>query len=136
MSDRSPITQVADDHLTPERWLQIDLAGRFRHSGAEQSIGGGPVVTPYVGFAAGVSHYATLATIMDHFRAHDIAPPSVAVANSLAYGWTPNLQLSTGAQFKTGGAPLFDVEVRYVWLATNVIDASGIRIGAGLRYRF
>lgn len=133
ISDQSGITQVAEGHRSPERWLQIDLAGRFRHSGAEQSLGGGPVVTPYVGFGAGLSHYATLPTTADHFT---LPPPSVAVADSLAYGWTPNFQISTGAQFKTGGTPLFDLEVRYIWLATNVIDASGIRIGAGLRYRF
>lgn len=133
ITDQNRITQAAEGHRSPERWLQIDLAGRFRRSGAEQSIGGGPVVTPYVGFGAGVSHYATLPTTTARFS---LPPPPVAVAKSLEYGWTPNFQISTGAQFKTGGTPLFDLEVRYIWLATNVIDANGIRIGAGLRYRF
>ena len=133
MTDQSRITQAANGHRSPERWLQMDLAGRFRRIGAEQSIGRGPVATPYVGFGAGVSHYATLPTTTAYFT---LPPPHVAAVNSLEYGWTPNFQISTGVQFKTGGTPLFDLEVRYIWLATNVIDASGIRIGAGLRYRF
>ena len=128
--------ELLEARASDERWLQIDLAGRLKYMSKEQNTGGSRRVTPYFGLGGGLSRFAFLPVAGGHgeFLAPGRSSPSGR--NLLIYGWTPNLQLSTGAQFKLGGTPLLDIEARYVWLATNMVDASGFRVGAGLRYKF
>ncbi len=128
--------ELLETRASDERWLQIDLAGRFKYMGKEQNPGASKRVTPYFGLGGGLSRFAFLPVAGG--RGEFLAPArsSLSGQNLLLYGWTPNLQFSTGAQFKLGGTPLFDLEARYVWLATNMVDASGFRVGAGLRYKF
>ncbi len=128
--------ELTDASAAHGRGVQLDVAGRVRFLGSEQTLGDGPGVTPYFGFGGGLSHYATLATSGGPDTGHVRTMSSPPTTHLAAYGWTPNLQISTGALFKSGGIPLIDLEARYVWLATNTIGASGIRIGAGLRYGF
>ena len=128
--------ELLEARANDERWLQIDLAGRFKYMSKEQNTGAARGVTPFFGLGGGLSRFAFVPVAGGYGGLLDPARSGLAGQSLLLYGWTPNLQFSTGAQFKLGGTPLFDLEMRYIWLATNLVDASGLRIGAGLRYKF
>ena len=129
-------TQLLDTRAADERWLQLDLVGRLKYMGREQSTSRTPGITPYVGIGGGLSRYAILSVTQYAGGAFYNPLSSASGVEPAISGWFPNLQVSTGAQFKLDGIPLFDLEFRYVWLATNMIDTSGFRLGAGLRYKF
>ena len=131
-----PTNQFLDASAADEPGMQLDLVGRFRYMAKEQNTIHKRGVIPYFGGGGGLSRYASLSAAGQDGAFYNPVPSLFSAAQPAIPGWIPNLQASIGAQFKLDGLPLFDLEMRYLWLATSMLNASGVRLGAGLRYNF